>query len=117
MTHSLARGPAAVMDDAHRWYVRASRHAIQARAPVEVLEIQEKGRIESTRDVDRLAPDEHEAAADHGNGAHVLRALRADQVAQLVALEPAPEQPLQGSRREPAQREVEHRGIAFAEVL
>src|SRR5205823_12071710 len=58
---AFLRGAAAVVHDYHRRHIGASGDAVQAHAPIEVLEIEEIARVESARRVDRFPPRQHEA--------------------------------------------------------
>src|SRR6478735_4745985 len=70
----FARRAAAMMNDANARQVHASRNAIEPHAPVEVFEIEEKGRIEAAGGLDRLAPQQHARAAHHWHRRHDLGA-------------------------------------------
>src|SRR6059058_5775237 len=112
---ALARSADAVMNDPHRWHIRALRDAVQAHAPVEVLEIEEITRIEATGGVDRVPPHEHEATAHHRHrGDETFGAGERGGVAHLIAIEALPEQAAQCGGRKAAQRQIEHAGIALA---
>src|SRR5215469_3005305 len=115
---ALARRAAAVVDDAHAGNVYAARDSVQPHAPVEILEVQKESRIEPAGGIDGLATNQHEAAADHRNRADPGLSTRGvDHVAHFIALEPASEHPAQPRRGKPAQREVEHAGVALAKKL
>src|SRR5439155_23481002 len=87
-------------------------------APVEVLEVKKVSRIEAARGVDRLAPNEHEAATHHRHGrGDLLAARRVHDVAHFVTLQALAEQTPQRRGRESPQREIEHAGIALAHVF
>src|SRR6202795_5402476 len=93
MARPFSGGAAAVMDDSHSGNICASGHAVEAYAPVEILEIKEEARIEAAGRFDRLAAHEHERAAHDRNGRdHLINRYAIDQVAHFVTVEPFAEQ-------------------------
>src|SRR5206468_1538450 len=112
---TLARSAAAVMNDPHRRHICALSDAVQAHAPVKVLEIEEITRIEAAGRVDRVPAHEHEAAAHHRHRRHeAFGAGERGGVAHLVTIEALPEQAAHCGGRKAAQCQIEHAGIALA---
>src|SRR4029453_18526374 len=110
----LAGRTAAVMHRAKRRQVGCGADLVEAHAPVVVLEIEKKFRVEAARRVDRLPAHEHAAAGHHRQTAHRQLALRIDDVPELVPLEAAREQPPYGTRRVTPQEQIEDRRISLA---
>src|SRR5438105_1331346 len=67
VTRAFFPGAAAVMDDPHPGDIRGPGYPIEAHAPVEILEVQKKLRIEAAGRFDRFPANEHERAAHGGN--------------------------------------------------
>src|ERR1700687_1302911 len=87
MARPFCRCAAAMMDDFHSGNIRGSGHAVEAHAPVEVLEIKEEARTEAAGRFDRLAAHEHERAAHDRNGRdRLIDGDAIDQAAHLVAV-------------------------------
>src|SRR6202163_2311945 len=118
MARPFSRCGATVMDDFHSGNICTSSHAVEAYAPVEILEIKEEARVEAAGRFDRLAAHEHERAA-HGRNRRdrLIERDAIDQVAHFVTLQPLAEQSPQCTWRESAQRKIDHRGITLADIL
>src|SRR5712671_2080978 len=118
MARPFSRGAAAMMDDSHSGNVCAPGHAVQTHAPVEILEIKEKARIETAGRFDRLAAHEHERAA-HGRNRRdrLIKRDAIDQIAHFVTIQPLAEQSPEYTWSEPAQRKIKHRRITLADIF
>src|SRR5438128_10576579 len=88
MARPFCRYAADVMGDAHPRNICASGHAVEAYAPVEILEIKKEAWIEAAGRLDRLAAHEHERAAHSRNRRDRLIERDAiDQVAHFVTVQ------------------------------
>src|SRR5580765_3242070 len=112
MCKTLASSSAAVMDDAHRRHVGDTREPAGSKTEIIVFEIKEIARIEALQALERIGPEQHEAAAHERRIPDDTRFV--DRIAHLQTGQPTVEMLSESPRQESPDEKIEQRRVAAA---